>query len=235
MDLPKFRRKRQRRSAVKAIANLFALGAFFVLSACGQGDAPVNFHVQFKLVDDDNKPIAGVPLRFVIGVPNWNADGWRAPNTGVRIVTDKDGAARFTTEGAIDRTWTWVNLGFTPFSMPVRVHHAGVGFEVERVLPSRQGDITHRWFYTADINRHSNGDSSTDDLDRIYEVGPDGRFTRLLAKSVSSPQSVIAVDGLMLRGSGYNLADFALDPVGDGTKEWTLTLALKQHPKPVLR
>jgi hypothetical protein len=221
---------------MSAIVRLVALGAFFILSACGQGSTPVNIHVQFKLIDDDNKPIAGVPLRFVIGVPNWNADGWRAPDAGVRIVTDKDGAAHFTTEGVVDRTWMWVNLGFTPFSWPVRVDHAGVGFEIERVLPTKGGpDSTHHWFYTAEIYRQANGDSSTYDLDRVYETGPDGRFTRLLAKGVSSPQSVIAVDGLMLRGSGYNLADFALAPVGDGTKEWTLTLALKQHPKPVLR
>jgi len=233
MDLPKSRCKRQRWSAT--IANLFALGAFIVLSACGQAGTPVKFHVQFKLVDDDNKPVAGVPLRLVIGVPNWNADGWRWPDTGVRVVTDKDGAAHFTTEGIVDPTWTWVNLGFTPFSMPVRVRHAGIGFEVMRVLPSKNGDATYRWFYTADINRRGNGDSSTNDLDRVYEAGPDGRFTRLLAKDVSAPQSVIQKNGLVLAGSGYNLADFALDPVGDGTKEWTLTLALKQHPKSVLR
>lgn len=233
MDLPKSRCKRQRWPAV--IANLVALAAFLVLSACGQAGTPVKFHVQLKLVDDDNKPVAGVPLRLVIGIPNWDADGWQKPDAGVRIVTDKDGAARFTTDGIVDPTWTWVNLGFTPFSMPVRVRHAGIGFEVVRVLPSKSGDVTYRCFYTADIDRRGNGDSSTDDLDRVYEAGPDGRFTKLLGKDVSAPQSVIQKDGLMLAGSGYNLADFALDPVGDGAKEWTLMLALKQHPKPVLR
>jgi len=217
------------------VFSLAVATALFVLSACGQGSKPVPIHVAFKLIDDDNQPVVGMPLRILAGVPNWNANAWRRPDFGVRIVTDRDGAAHFATEGTINRTWVWKNVGFTPLSVPVRVDHAGVGFEIARVLPTKHGDTTHHWLYTAEIYRESSGDSSTYDLDRVYEAGPDGRFTRLLAKSVSSPKSVMMVDGLALNGTGYRLADFSLAPAEGGAKGWLVTLVLKQGPKPVLR
>ena len=219
----------------RRVFSLAVVTALFILSACGQGSKPVPIDVAFKLIDDDNKPVVGVPLRIFAGVPNWNANAWRGPGFGVRIVTDSDGAAHFATEGTINRTWMWKNVGFTPLSVPVRVDHAGVGFEIARVLPTKQGDATHHWLYTADIYRESSGDSSTYDLDRVYEAGPDGRFTRLLARSVSSPKTVMMVDGLALYGTGYQLADFSLAPADGDAKGWHLTLVLKQGPKPVLR
>jgi hypothetical protein len=219
----------------RAVLSAVIAASFLLLGRCALQSQPVTFHVAFKLVDDDNNPIAGAPLRILVGVSDWDDDAWRGRDTGVRIVTDKNGEAKFTAQGVVDRRWAWEPVGFTPLSMPVRVVHAGVGFEAKRTLPTRHGDVVRRWFYTAEIERLSSGDCSTDDIDRLYEAGADGRFTHLLGRAVSSPESVIMVDGLALRGAGYGLADFTLEPVGDGTKDWTLKLMLKQHPKPVLR
>jgi hypothetical protein len=210
-------------------------GGLLILSACSPKNETVTMHVAVKLTDNDNNPIARWPLRMVVGVRDWDAPDWRGPDTGVRIVTDANGDASFTTEAIVDRRWEWQSVGFTPLSIPVRVRHVSVGFESERTLPSPHGDVVHHWFYTAEVYRWSDGSSSTYDIDRLYEAGPDGRFTRLLGMGVSSPYSVIKIDGLMLIGSGYRLADFEFDPVGDGAKEWNLKLALKQMPKPVLR
>jgi hypothetical protein len=205
-----------------------------VLASCGRVERTVPIDIAFKLVDDQNVPVPGASLRIVAGVPDWDADGWRGPDAGVRIVTGADGTARFKTDGVVDRRWRWEPVGFTPIRVPVRVDHLGVGFEVARVLPTRHGDVTKHWFYTTEIWRYVDGTSGTFDMDRVYEAGSDGRFTKLLAKSVSSPDSVIMIDGLALSGSGYRLADFTLGPAADA-KTWSLRIVLMQMPKPVMR
>jgi hypothetical protein len=208
--------------------------ALSLLSGCWS--EPALIHVDFKLVDDNNRPIAGVPLRIVAGITNWGAEDWRGPDAGERIVTGPDGRAQFTTEGAVDRRLEWTPVGFTPFSLPRLVHHMGIGFEAARALPSPHGDITHHWFYTADINCFNDDTCSSDDVDRIYEAGPDRRFTRLLVSSASSPRAAVNVNGSVLTGSGFRLADFSFGFAGGRNHpDWVLQLTLKQMPKPVLR
>jgi len=215
-------------------AAVVCLAALPLLSGCWS--KPAIIHVDLKLVDNDNRPIAGVPLRIVAGIADWGSEDWRGPDAGERIVTEPDGAARFTVDGVIDRRWEWVPIGFTPFSLPLPVHHMGIGFEAARVLPGPHGDVTHHWFYTADINCFNDGTCSSDDIDRIYEAGPDKRFTRLLVAGASSPDAVMKVDGMALTGAGFRLADFTLESTGGRNHpEWVLRLALKQLPKPVLR
>lgn len=215
-------------------AAVVCLAALSLLSGCWS--EPAIIHVDFKLVDDNTRPIAGVPLRIVAGVADWETEEWRAPDSGERIVTGSDGTAQFTVDGVIDWRWQWVPVGFTPISLPLPVHHMGIGFEAARVLPGPHGNVTHHWFYTADINCFNDGTCSTDDVDRIYEAGPDKRFTRLLVRGASSPDAVVRVDGLALTGSGFRLADFRFESTGRrDNREWVLQLALKQLPKPVLR
>jgi hypothetical protein len=125
----------------------------------------------------------------------------------------------------------------TPIAVPVRVDHIAIAAELERILPSRNGDVSHRWLYTADIYRYPDGDCGTDDLDLIYEAGPDGRFTQLLGKGAAGPNFKMQIGGLVLSGAGYKLWDFMLSPeeTDSGASHWHLKLSLMRMPKPVLR
>jgi hypothetical protein len=70
----------------------------FVLARGAEGGT-VPLDVEFKLTDREYRPLAGVPLRLVLGI-----EDWQAADAGVRIVTGEDGAARFTTQAVIDRS-----------------------------------------------------------------------------------------------------------------------------------
>jgi hypothetical protein len=206
---------------------ILGLASILLLRTAAAGT--VTLDVEFKLTDRDYHPIAGVPLRLVLG-----AEDWQAPEAGIRIVTNEDGGARFTTQSVVDRTWRMVNVGSTPIAIPVRVDHIAIAAELERILPGKDGDVSHRWLYTADIYRYADGDCSTDDLDGIYEAGPNGRFTRLLGEGAAGPNFKIEIGGLILSGAGYKLWDFMLSPE-DADGHWHLKLALMRMPKPVLR
>ena len=213
-----------------ALACLAATPLVFPRAAqCGT----VSLDVEFRLTDREYQPLSAVPLRLVLGV-----EDWQAAEAGVRLVTGEDGGARFTTQAVIDRRWRWSNIGFTPFSMPARVDHLSVAAELEFALPRKDSpDAIRRWLYTAEIYRHRDGDCSTDDLDRIYEAGPDGRFTGLLGSGATGPNFQMKIDGFILTGGGYKLWDFMLspdetDPTGN---HWHLKLALMRMPKAQLR
>jgi hypothetical protein len=213
-------------------ACLVVLAATPLLMARAAEAGPMMLDVEFKLTDPDNHPLAGVPVRLVLGVADW-----QAPDAGVRIVTADDGTARFTTEAAIERRWHWTNVGFTPLSIPSRVDHLAIAAELERVLPRKDGsEATYHWLYTAEISRFRDGDCSTDDIDDIYQAGPDGRFTKLIGSGATSPDFQMMIDGLFLTGGGYKLWDFMLSRSKDGADgHWHLKLGLARLPKPVLR
>jgi len=213
-------------------AGLAALAATPLLFAGAAAAETVALDVAFRLTDPDDRPLAGVPVRLVLGVADW-----QAPDAGVRIVTGGDGTAHFTTPATIDRRWHWTNAGFTPLAIPSRVDHLAIAAELERVLPRRDGgEATYHWLYTADVVRFRDGDCSTDDIDAIYQAAPDGRFTKLLGTGATGPDFQMMVDGLVLTGGGYKLSDFMLSRPEDGTGgHWHLKLGLMRLPKPVLR
>jgi hypothetical protein len=194
--------------------------------------AAVPLDVEFKLTDSDNHPLAGVPVRLVFG-----SGDWRAPDAGIRIVTDQDGSARFATPAVIGRRWSFVNVGFTGFSMPFRADHIAIAAELVFVVPKRDGgEAEHRWLYTADVDRLPDGDCSTDDLDKVYASGPDGRFTKLVGANAAGPNFTGLVDGWRLDSAGYRMWDYMLTRVetAGGRTEWHLRLGLMRKPKPVL-
>lgn len=192
----------------------------------------VQLDVAFKLTDQDYHPLAGVPVRLVFGTRDW-----RAPDAGIRIVTDKDGSARFTTPAVVGRRWSSVNIGFTGLSMPFRADHLAVAAELVYVVPRREGgDAEYRWLYTADIDRLPDGDCSTDDLDRVYAAGADGRFSQLVGRNAAGPNFDGRIDGWAVSSAGYRMWDYMLSRVataGGGTT-WHLRLGLMRKPKPVI-
>jgi hypothetical protein len=193
--------------------------------------AVVPLDVEFKLTDQDYHPLAGVPLRLVFGT-----NDWQAPDAGTRIVTDENGMARFMTQAVISRRWGSTNIGFTGLSMPFRGDHLAVAAELVYVLPKRDGgETTYRWLYTARIDRLPDGDCNTDDLDRVYAAGPDGRFTQLVGENAAGPNFTGLIDGWQVASAGYRMWDSMLDrPAGVDGKAWHLKLAFMRRPKPVL-
>jgi hypothetical protein len=207
------------------------VGVSLLLWLRGGAERTVPLDVAFRLTDDANHALAGVPVRLVFGTPDW-----QAPDAGIRIVTDQDGAARFTTPAAIDQRWSSVNIGFTPLRMPYRADHIAVAAELSFVMPKRDGGETmRRWLYTAHINRMPDGDCNTEDLDKVYDTGPDGRFTRLIGANAAGPNFSGVIDGWQLGSAGYKLTDFMLSrgeaPDRDQDKAWHLKLAIMRKPK----
>jgi hypothetical protein len=207
------------------------LAVALVLLRGSEGRA-ATLDVEFKLTDVDYAPLAGVPLRLVFGVKDW-----QAPDAGSRIVTAQDGTARFTTEAVVDRRWSFANIGFTPLSMPFRADHILIAAELPFVLPKRDGDdIVHHWLYTAEVYRTPGGDCSTEDLDKVYEAAPDGRFTKLVGTNAAGPNFDTTIDGWVLSSAGYKMWDFMLSPDETDTtgQHWHLKLAIMRLPKPRL-
>lgn len=186
--------------------------------------------VEFKLTDRDYQPLADVPVRLVLGVADW-----QAPDAGKRILTAADGTATFTTDAIVDRRWQFSNVGFTFLRIPFRSDHIWVAAELEFAVPKKDGgDTVRHWLYTADIDRDSGGDCSSDDLDAVYEAGPDGRFTKLIGENAAGPNFHTLVDGWMLSSAGYRMWDFELaapEPA-NGAKHWHLKLGIMRYPKP---
>jgi hypothetical protein len=221
-----------KRLLLGALAGLAAVAFWLLLIGAAPGE-PVPLDVELKFTDENYRPLPGERIRLVFGLKDW-----QAPDAGVRIVTAQDGTAQFAMQALVDRRWIFVNIGFTPLSMALRADHVAIALELPFVMPQRQGDdMVHRWLYTADIDRLSGGDCRTDDLDKVYEAGPDGKFTKLVGTNAAGPNFDGLVDGWRLSSAGYKLWDFSLEPAEGQAlnKSWHLKLGLMRKPKPVIR
>jgi len=216
---------------------LACLASFpFLVARAAGGTVPLD--VELKVTDKDYHPLAGVPVRLVFGLPDWEA-----PDAGIRVVTGDDGTVKFTTEAVIERRWSSSNIGFTPLRMPFRADHLRLAVELTFTVPKRDGgDADHHLLYTADIDRLPDGDCSTDDLDKVYEAGADGRFTKLVGSNAAGPNFDGLIDGWRLSSAGYRMWNSMLEPAeaaasGDNTapKAWKLQLGLMRYPKPVIK
>ena len=219
---------------------LACLAAFPLFPARAAAAGTVPLDVELKVTDKEYHPLAGVPVRLVFGGPDW-----QAPDAGVKVVTPDDGIVKFTAPAVIDRRWSSVNIGFTPLRMPVRVDHLSLAAELIFTMPKREGgDVDHRFLYTAYIERLSDGDSFTEDLDKVYQAGPDGRFTKLIGGNAAGPNFDGMIGGWKLDAAGYRMWNHMLAPNGDAEPGnaapkdaptgWTLQLGLMRFPKPVI-
>ncbi len=221
-----------RRILFGCLAAAAALAAVLLVLFRSSSGRTVSLEVEFKLTDPDYQPLSGVPVRLVFGGKNWQVS-----DTGIRIVTGPDGSARFATAAVINRRWTFVNIGFTGLSVPVRADHVMIAMELAFVVPRKNSaDAVHRWLYTADIDRLPDGDCSSDDLDKVYDLGADGAFSKLVGVNAAGPNFNGLVDGWQVSSAGYKLWDFMLTAPPDGAaagKPWHLKLGLMRKPKPV--
>lgn len=221
-----------RRILLGSLAVAAALAAVLLVAMRFWPARSVALDVAFTLTDQNNQPLPGVPVRLVFG-----GKDWQAPDAGARIVTAADGTARFTTAAVVERRLTFVNIGFTGLSMPVRTDHLPIALELAFTVPQKAGgDVVHRWLYSADVDRLPDGDCTSDDLDNVYDVGTGGAFTKLIGRNAAGPNFDGLVDGFRLNAAGYKLSDFMLRaPAAAAPGEpWHLKLGLKRMPKPVL-
>ena len=189
----------------------------------------VPLEVDFQLTDLEYKPLAGQPVRLIFG----EGQDWQAPNVGYRVITAEDGKAHFTANVALERRWRWVNVGFTPFSVPRRTDHLQIAAELEQVIPSAPGgkDIALHVLYRMDVDRFSEGSCSTHGFVGMYTPDGAGRFTNPVPPTgLTVPNS----GGMVLRGEGYTPWDYMLEPA-DRAGEWKIKLAFKRYPAPVRR
>jgi hypothetical protein len=195
----------------------------------------ITLAVMLKLTDSDYKPLPGQSVRLA-----FSGQDWRSPTAGQRVVTDAKGEAHLTAVVAIDRQTKSQNVGMTPFSVPVGTDHLLIAAELERVLPVNGHDHVFHWLYTENVFRYEGGDTSGGYIDAIFSKGPQGRFDKPLqpdlnivhlAQRTDPEQRAIGGD------EGYVPTDFGLerDDTDKAHPRWTLSLAFKRMPRPVLR
>ena len=185
---------------------------------------PATVEVAFRLTDHRNIALGGVAIRLVLGQGDW-AD----PETGTRLTTDREGCATVTVAAVIDRRWRRVNIGFTPFGIPLRADRLAVAVELPQHVPLPDGEIILPRLYWMEVYRFKSGTCSTYGIERVYATDEDGRFTRIL-----DPRVGITIPGspAKLFGIDYRNTDFGLDPV-EG-KPWRLSLGFARGRPPVV-
>ena len=186
--------------------------------------ASITLDVNFQLTDLENKPLANVPVRLVLG----SDQDWQSPAAGHRFVTGANGDARFSANVVVDKKWRGDSIGFTGLSMPGRTDHLMVAAELERTIENK----VYRWLYVMHIYCKG-GDCSTTDFDDIYTADAKGRFTKKMERARLGSEYMWKPEelgGLLLPGTGFQPSNFALD-----VEKKTLKLAFKRSPPPVRR
>jgi hypothetical protein len=195
----------------------------------------ITLAVKLKLTDSEYKPLANQTVRLA-----FSGQDWQGPSSGQRVVTDAKGEAHITAVVAIDRRTQSQNVGMTPFSVPVGTDHLLIAAELERVLPVDGHDRVFHWLYTENVFRFPGGETSGGYIDAIFAKGAQGRFDKRLEPNLSvvhmaqrSDLEQRAIGG----DEGYVPSDFGLerDDTDKAHPRWTLSLAFKRMPRPVLQ
>src|SRR6266849_5658781 len=115
------------------------------------------------MLDHENQPLAGIPLRLVFGTPDW-----QSPTAGHSFVTDAAGEAQFTAEATLNRETRWVHIGFTPLSIPRRTDRLTIAAEPPRTFSAAGETKTIPWLYILNVWRFADGQCSTYDITAIF-------------------------------------------------------------------
>jgi hypothetical protein len=186
----------------------------------------VDLDVHFRLTDLDYKAIANEPVRVVFGS---DAD-WPAPTSGHQFVTDADGASRFIAHVGLDKQPRKVPTNFADslVSGTQQTDHLLVAAELRY--------MTYRWLYAVDVCRFPNGGDVLLDRFAVYTPDASGRFVDQ-AEEMNGGWRMKPLNGMMLTMPGHEPWDFALQPDDSDTSggHWTLKIAFKRSPAPVMR
>lgn len=188
--------------------------------------APVTIDVHFTLTDLDSKPLAGQPVRLVVG----SELGWQSLDAGKRFVTDANGEYRFSTKAVLHQRLRKMPTNFMSslWSRKQRTDHLSVAAEL--------GYMTFRWLYVVDVYRFPDGTNALLDGLSVYTPDSGGRFTRR-ATHDEDGWRMADLDGLVLTTPGYQLGQVTLLPdEADPTHQrWTLRVAFQRQPAPMRR
>lgn len=199
-----------------------------IFTAVGARSAPLD--VDFQLTDIQYKPLADQPVRLILGL----GQDWQDAGSGNHLVTDANGKAQFSTNVTTEKRWQWVNVGFTPFSIPTRTDYLPIAAELIQKIPAVVGgqDTLLRILYRMDVYRRKDGSCSTTGFTSMFTADAGGRFTvRVPTNGLPIPAS----GGLVLFGEGYQPWDYMLDHADATKRGWNLKLAFKRLPDPVRR
>ena len=185
--------------------NLSALGrtlAFAAMAPLGlagcDAQTPAEMTVTLLLRTNETDPISGGRLTLIF-------DG-----AATTVTTDAKGHASFTAKSALDRRWHWVNVGFTPFSMPLKADHLAFAAQLDHSVRI-DGRVVHfPVLYRLDIFRDSNGDCWNPGA-RVYGRDASGAFSIDLDDPGNKG---VPVDGKILRvpNNGYRVTGSFGDP-----------------------
>ena len=204
------------------------------MPVCGNAE-PVTLSVEFKVTDQNNTPLPGVPTRITFA-----GQDWRSPDAGKRLMTDAAGAAQFTALAEIDKQTKSRNVGMTPFSLPQRTDHLLIAAEFERIVPLDGKDTNFHWLLVSHVFCNSGGECSGGYVDEIYAKGSDGRFSRRLEPRLEVLPMASRTDPdsqAVAYGAGYQPSDWLLTRDDDDPthQRWNLKLAYKKLPNPIYR
>jgi hypothetical protein len=187
------------------------------------GNDPATLEVHFKLTDLEYHPLPGTAVRLVFGFQ----PGWQNPDAGRRFVTDANGEYRFRTTAVIDQRHRKKPTNFVSSLLSRRrnTDHVAVAAELEY--------LGFRWLYALDLYRFPDGTAALLDGFSVYTQDALGRFT-IPAAHDASGWRMADLNGMALTTAGYEPWDFLLqsDPPRQG---WSVRLAFKQSPPPILR
>lgn len=183
----------------------------------------VQLEVQFKLTDLDYRPLAGEPVRVVLG-----GGDWQAPEAGHAFQTDSQGEGHFTVSAALDRRWRQPH-GAT-VSLPSLPEHT-----LHLMAAAELSYAGHRWLYAVDLCRFKNGDVMQDGFE-VYTRDGKGRFA-VKTPNKAGDWRMADLNGLALSSPGNQPWQAFLEPVDETANppKWRLKLAFKRAPAPVMR
>lgn len=208
-----------RRLSVRGVG----LCALFTLPVAGSSpvskpSVPVAVH--FQLTAADGTPLAGAPVRLVLGT----GPGWQGAQAGGRFVADSRGEIRFPANLALETRRRKLPTNFTTqlLSSAQETQHLTAAVE----LPY----LGRPWLYVAAVDRFANGTSAQLDGLRVFGRDPQGGFT-VAARMQDGAWLLPGVDA-PLRPPGHEVTRFVLEPAGSG-QSWKVILAFVRHPEPV--
>jgi hypothetical protein len=176
--------------------------------------------VAFRLTDLQYRPIAAAARLVSPDEP-----GWQRPDAGVKLATDANGLARASLPARMVRTLRkrptnfWSGLVAPPESC-----------EVVRIATELQW-AGHPWLHVVELVRFPGGDVLLESRE-VYTRDASGSFTAK-AEHVGEDWKVSYFPNMMLTSVGNEPFEFMLAPK-DGAA-WTLRLAFRQSPQPIVR